>query len=364
MGAAAAVGCATGAERSPRLDRIDALFVDVSATGPGYALGVSRDGELIHAAGYGTANLEHGVAIDARTNFHVASLAKQFTGAAVALSVLDGNLSLDARAADYFPTLRGFADGVTIAHLVYMTSGLPDYFTLPRASDLPWFSAYRFTVQEAITTVLAARRLDYQPGARWSYSNIDYMLLAEIVAKVQGKPFAAFVAERIFAPLGMSASCIDDNAMTPIARSASGYAPRTEEVVRQLASVGIEASGDGPWLKMQRMSPHYGGGGVFTSVADWARWDANWSTRALGGEAFYELMHTRRRFAHDKDNDALGLVFGDYQGAPMIWYEGGDIDASSFMARLPESNLSVWCFSNNPLGGARDRVMRVLGALR
>jgi CubicO group peptidase (beta-lactamase class C family) len=188
-------------------------------------------------------------------------------------------------------------------------------------------------------------------------------LLAEIVARLQGKSFAAFLHERVFSPLGMGSSLVDDDTLTPIARRAVAYAPRSPEVLRDLASVSVAVTTTSPWLRLNRNSPHYGGSGVFTSIADWMRWDANWSRPSIGGDDFVTLMHRRMRFQHDKDNDALGLVFGAREGRTMIWYSGGDLDASSYVARFPDQQATIICLSNNPRGEAETHALAAIDAL-
>ncbi|MXX55464.1 MAG: serine hydrolase, partial [Gemmatimonadetes bacterium] len=79
------------------LARVDAVFADYAGLdGPGCSLGVIRDGRLVHATGYGAANLDHGIANGPATIFRVGSVSKQFTAAAVALLTIRGELDLDA----------------------------------------------------------------------------------------------------------------------------------------------------------------------------------------------------------------------------------------------------------------------------
>jgi CubicO group peptidase (beta-lactamase class C family) len=346
-------------------ETIDRLFaMPEGQITPGYALGIIKEGDLVFAKGYGFANLEDAAPIATGTAFHIASLSKQFTGAAVALSILDGRVTLEDSIARHLPEFASFAADVRIKHLIYMTSGLPEYSSVPRASGLPWFSPFRFTTAEAIATVAAARRTEFAPGTRWAYSNTNYMLLTEIVSRVHGVSFGHFLKERVFAPLGMTASLIDDDGLSLIPQRAIGYAPKTPHIVRDLDSVGISVSeGSSNWLRMNRVSPHYGGSGVFTTIEDWLMWDRNWTSHQLAGPRFTELMHSRMRFDHPKDNDAFGLVFGDYAGRTRIWYSGGDLDASSYVARFPDQRLTVCCLSNNPAGQAEQRVTSILNTL-
>jgi len=347
----------------PVAAKVDATFSDVQAVSPGYAIGIMKNGRLIYAKGYGLANLEDRVANTPDTVFHLASLSKQFTASAVALLILDHKLSLDDPVSQYVPEAAKYGPALRIKHLVYMTSGLHEYSDVPRPGALPWYSAYYFTRNDAIDASLKQATLEYPPGTKWTYSNINYMLLTRIVEKASSRTFATFMHDRVFAPLAMSASLIDDDATLVIPHRAFGYAPRSEKVLGQLRQVGIQADDGTGYVRLDRNSPHFGGSGVFTSINDLAKWDANWYSQRLAGPAFTALMNSRIKFQHDKDNDAFGLVFGNYDGRETIWYAGDDIDASTYMIRFPKQQLTVVCLSNNPLGDAEGRAMKIVGLL-
>lgn len=359
-GLATAQPALTDAERG----RIDAIFKPHDHDSPGYAVGVVKNGVLVFARGYGRAELDNNIPIGPHTAFHLASLSKQFTAAAVALLVLDGKLSLDTPVAQFFPQAQKFGPALQVKHLIYFTSGLPDYTTQERPNHDPWFAFHYFTIDDAIAASLAAPALKFAPGTRWDYSNINYMLLARIVEQISGMPLSAFLQQRVFKPLGMSDSLLDDDATAPIPRRATGYADRANEQVRQqLKSVGVDVRPGTGWLRLPRVSPHYGGSGVFSSIEDLAKWDHNFDQPQLQGPAFTALMLRREKFEHDKSNDAFGLVHGEHHGRPMIWFSGGDLDSSTYMARLPDDHLTVICLSNNPLGDAQGKAQQVLEIL-
>jgi CubicO group peptidase (beta-lactamase class C family) len=343
---------------------IDAVFADFNRPDtPGYAIGVVDHGELVFAKGYGQANLDDGIPITPKTVFHLASLSKQFTGAALALMILDGRVSLDDPVSKYIPEAKKFGPGLLVKHLVYMTSGIPDYGTLPRKSGDPWFSAFYFTRDEAIATSLSAPSLLWAPGSKWSYSNVNYMLLTRIVEQVSGRPFGEVLQTRVFDPLGMSSTHLDDDTTVVVPHRAIGYAPRSPEIVTAAAKVGVVLRSGPGYARMMRNSPHFGGSGVFTSLEDLAKWDANWTNPKVGGPAFTALMQSRMKFQHDKDNDAFGLVFGERAGRTMIWYSGEDLDASTYMARFPASGVTVFCLSNMLTGDCEGRAGKVIDAL-
>jgi CubicO group peptidase (beta-lactamase class C family) len=84
--------------------KIDEIFADYDSTRtPGCAVALIRDGEIAYKQGYGMANLDHDVPISSSSVFHVASVSKQFTAAAIVLLVLDGKLSLDDDIHEYLP---------------------------------------------------------------------------------------------------------------------------------------------------------------------------------------------------------------------------------------------------------------------
>jgi CubicO group peptidase (beta-lactamase class C family) len=361
LGAAAAAGAlhAQPAQAGPALPpavarAVDGLFAPWAGdTTPGYAVAVLRDGRPVYARGFGLANLDELAPITPATAFNVASLSKQFTAACLALVILDGKVRLDDTAAAYVPALAKYhrAGGapILVKHLVYMTSGLPDYYTVPRRNGRTWSPYDQFTVDDAIEASLAADTLKFRPGARWDYSNVNYMLLTKVVEKASGLPFADFADRRLFRPLGMTHTQVNADFTAVVPHRALGYNPRTPAAVAQARKEGWyvrDGAGRYAWATNPRTSPHYGGSGVITTLEDLARWDENFYSKRFGGPAFFDLMHRRERFGHPKDNDAFGLVHGRYKGLNTVWYAGGDLGFSSYMLRFPDQRTTVFVLSN------------------
>ena len=351
---------------SSDLDRnIDAIFASFARNdSPGYVLGLIKDGKLVFAKGYGEANLDDHIPLNPQSAFHLASVSKQFTAAAIALLILDGKLSLEDSVSKYIPETNKYGDGLRIKHLIYMTSGLHEYLTVGRQSGQPWMGFYYFTRDEAVSAALKPNTLEFAPGTRWAYSNTNYMILTKIVEQVSGLTFSTFMRERIFQPLEMQHSDINDDVTLVVPNRATGYAPRSDpRVVKELADVGVSIRPGSGWVRLVRTSPHFGGSGVFSTLQDLAKWDANWYTHQLGGPAFTDLMNKRTRFQHDKDNDAFGLVDRTLYGKQMLDYSGGDTDTSTYMARFPAEHFTIICLSNMPLGDAEGKSHEVLELL-
>jgi len=164
--------------------------------------------------------------------------------------------------------------------------------------------------------------------------------------------------------LGMMHTEINDDSTEVIPHRATGYAARRDpRVTKELAAVGIRIKpGDG-WVRLVRVSPHFGGSGVFTSLNDLLLWDQNWYSGSLKGMEFTDLMNRRQKFQHDKDNDAFGLVWRTRYGRPMLDYSGGDTDTSTYMSRFPDQHLTVICLSNMPLGDAEGKAGTLMDVL-
>jgi CubicO group peptidase (beta-lactamase class C family) len=353
---------------SPWLDAVQESAIDrlfsLPSGSPGYAVALIKDGEFVFAKGYGLANLDDNIPITPETSFHLASLSKQFTAAAVTLLILDHKVALSDPVAKYLPEVSKYGKGLCIEHLVYMTSGLHEYTDEPRENRAPWMTFYYFTREEAIAAALKPDQLEFTPGTKWAYRNINYMLLTKIVEVVSHEPFAAFMQGRVFGPLGMSHSEINDDSTEIIPHRATGYALRSDpRLVKELAQVGVTIKPGAGWVRLVRVAPHFGGSGVFTTLDDLLSWDRNWYTGTLAGTQFTELMDKRMKFEHDKNDDALGLVWRSSYGYTMLDYSGGDTDTSTYMARFPEEHFTIICLSNMPLGDAEGRAHAVLDLL-
>lgn len=85
-----------------------------------------------------------------------------------------------------------------------------------------WNPYFYFTIDTAIQASLRKKTLEYKPGAQWSYSNINYMLLTKIIEKISGEAFSEFAKEHLFEPLGMKHTIVNDDITEIIKNRAVG----------------------------------------------------------------------------------------------------------------------------------------------
>ena len=177
--------------------RIDTVFQAWNNTsGPGASVSIIEEGRPILEKGYGLANLEDDVSIRPDTIFHVASVSKQFTAMALVLLEQEGRLSIDDDVHKYLPELSDYGYTIKIRNLLQHTSGIRDQWqTLALAG---WSLEDVITQDQILRMLFRQKELNFPPGSKHLYSNGGYTLAAEIVARVSGKPFPLFCAERIF----------------------------------------------------------------------------------------------------------------------------------------------------------------------
>jgi CubicO group peptidase (beta-lactamase class C family) len=331
----------------PTNDKVDSIFERYIKPGsPGCALAVMKDGELVYQQGYGLANLEHNVPILPSTVFNIGSMAKQFTAFAIALLEDEGKLSYDDDIRKYLPEMHDFDQTITIRHLIHHTSGLRGSF--PELLALAeWRDTDATTTQDVYWLLKAQRELNFRPGDEFLYVNSNYVLLALICERVSGQSFATFCQERIFGPLGMTRSVINDSSVKVIPGRALGYYDDEQ----------------GNWFNAPLTDSVVGPTNVYTTVEDLARWDENFYTGRVGGRAVIERMEQPGRLNDGTELDyAFGLMVGpahQHRGWQVVEHGGGQGGCGSWMVRFPELYLSVVVLFNHFLWEMQDYAFKV-----
>jgi len=294
---------------------------------PGAAVIVARGGEVVFRKGYGLASVELGVAIEPSMVFRIGSMTKQFTAIAVMLLVEEGKVGLDDPLAVYLADYPDHGGRVTIRHLLTHTSGIPEVTEI---------EAWEKRIRDALTPdeVIAFFRdkpLDFEPGEKWQYSNSNYLLLGRVIEEAAGMPWSQFVAGRIFQPLGLERTGVDDD-KTVVPGHVYGYQRLEGRVV-----IAPVISMSHPWAA----------GAMFSCVDDLAKWDAALYTDALIGESSRALCFTPAVLNNGEATKyGFGWVIEPFKGRGMIWHNGRINGYLSHALRLPEERLYVAVLCN------------------
>jgi len=218
--------------------------------GPGLAVWVELEDEVIYKNWGGLANREQRIPIDGDTVFELASAAKPITAAAVMQLADNGILSTDDSVLKWLPELPAEWVDITVGHLLAQRAGVPDYMRQINASTLMELDG--LTNDKLLQRWRTDPRLNFQPGNYAQYSNSNYVLLAEIIAKACGTSFGQCLRQRMFGPLGMSRSRVESDTQEQRETLALNYAvtKRTK---------GIQLRTEGPT-------------GIYSSLSDMALW--------------------------------------------------------------------------------------------
>ena len=335
--------------QAPPPDRaasVDEIFKEFSAPGsPGCTVAVYQDGKTVLSRAYGMANLDHDVRLTPSSIFHVASVSKQFTAAAILLLAQDGKLTLDDDIRKHVPELPDFGTKITVRHLIHHTSGLRDQWSLLGFAG--WrYSRDLITDDDVLAVLTRQRELNFTPGERHLYSNSGYTLLAVIASRVSGTSFRAFTDQRIFKPLGMTNTHFRDDFAEIVKHQAYGYT--RQGGVFKLSVTNFDTAGATSLL---------------TTAEDLAKWDANFQNPLVGGAALVAAMETRGRLNDGRDIDyASGVVHGTHRGLKTISHGGADAGYRSALNRYPDQRFGVATLCNlaqtNP-GRLAQRVAEV-----
>ena len=307
-------------------DRVDRIFEAYNKPGtPGCSVGVVRDGQFLLKRGYGFANLEHAIPLSSTSVFDIGSTSKQFVALAALMLEEEGKLQLDDDIRKYFPEIPAYGQPVTIRQMLQHTSGLRDYLGL---FQLAGRSPDDFYTDDDVVAMLARQKsLNFQPGSDWLYSNSGYFLISQLVKRTADKSLRQYAESKIFAPLGMKNTHFHDDHTMIVPNRATGYSPSRAGFRINMSTLDM-----------------VGDGGVYTTVEDLAKWDANFYSRAAGGRLIGALQAPgpKRGAGHY----ALGLFLGEYRGARTVRHGGSWAGFRAELLRFPEYKFSVICLCN------------------
>lgn len=286
----------------------------------GYVL-IARDGKIVFGKGYGMANFEEDVPVTAQTKFRIASITKSFTAAAVMMLQERGKLNLQDSVCKYLSDCPDVWKPVTVRGLLNHTSGIPDYAAAP---DFMRTIARRVTPGELVAS-FKNKPLHSVPGETFAYSNSNYILLGQIIEKVSGQPFAAFIQENIFAPLNMKNSGYDDNSIL-LKRRANGYIRDPDRIVN---------------ARYMDMSNAYAAGGLYSTAEDMLVWN-----QALDAEKLVSKKSLAEIFTPGKGGFGYGWFISRDANRLVISQGGLNSGFASAIYRYPEERACVVLLNN------------------
>lgn len=309
-----------GDERPARTDRV---FSEYTAPGsPGCAVGVLENGAARWRKGYGLADVEHRVPLVPESRFYLASVSKQFTAMAAIVAAREGKLSLDDPLSKHVPEMPAYAARIPLRRLLDHTAGLRDYLTL---WDLKGWSN-NSALQPGATLALIARQqaVDFEPGTDFSYSNTGYFLMSVILERATGRKLGDYLEEKVFRPLGMTATRVQHDHTVPVPHRAHGYSRG------RVLDVNFDVTGSG---------------GVYSNVDDLLKW----ARHLLETAPVLAALSTPGKLRDGRETPtgyALGLRRTRLGEALEISHGGSAPGYRTYFALYPERRLAVVVLCN------------------
>lgn len=320
----------------PSPDSIDRVVVGVMREKhiPGLSLAVVRKGHADKVQSYGWADLESCVPSANTTLYGIGSVSKQFTAAGVLLLARSGAISLGDPITKYLREGKGVWDGITIRHLLTHTSGIKDYTNDDNKYDAMQLDRTANPLTADLVRQIATVPLNFRPGDDWAYSNTGYLLLGALIERVTGRSFPAYMHERVFQPIGMTATRF--------------YSPR-ELIAKRGTPYHVDADGlatHGPYIADQ--FSRWGDMGILSTGPDMARWIVAMDSVALLTPHEWQQMRTPVRL---NDGSAYPYGFGmdlSEIGRQSVLSHSGDfrVGYSAYLLRIPARGVSIAVLSN------------------
>jgi len=342
---AEAVQATMAAMTTPPGARIDRLLETLPRAypGPGGAVAVLRDGEILARYAWGWANAERRIPFTPQTLFRMCSVTKQFTCALVLDAFPDPSV-LDADVRARLPLLEGVAPGAL--HLCHNQSGLRDYWAVAMLHGAPAESA--FGDNEAARVIAGTRTLQFAPGTRYSYVNQNFRILSDILQERTGRSFADLLRTRIFEPAGMGRAILaaDTRAMPD---GTEGYE-------------GTQASG---FRAAENRILWTGDAGLGACLDDMIAWERHINATRDDADGLYRRLSAPVGFEGGAPAAyGFGLGRATELGRPVTGHGGALRGWRSHRMYVPSERVSVVVMFNHlsdAYGAAVDLLAAVLG---
>lgn len=308
---------------------------------PGIALYVESNGQLIYRKGFGLLDTESNLYINAKTNFRLASVSKQFTAMCILLLEKDEKLSLDDPISKFFPDLpKQIGSKILLRQLITHTSGIIDY------EEIMDTSKQTQLLDKDVLDLLKTQQTTYfEPGSNFRYSNSAYALLALVIERISGISFPKFMKERIFSPLGMKNSMVYEKGVR-IPNRSIGYArDKDNKLYRNDQSSTSAVKGDG---------------GVYCSLNDYKKW-----THALWKNTLIDMPSAISRIKipiKEVSSSYYGPGWFYFDKGYQAWFHSGSTSGfSTFSINIPKKRTSIVYFSN--IAGNSETFKKILKVL-
>lgn len=327
--------------------KLDELFKPWNRSDvPGFVVGVAHKGKIIYRRGFGLASIEHAKANTPATRMRIGSTTKHFCAFGIMLLAEDGKLDIRQPVRTYLPELTNVAGDPTLLQLMHHTGGLRDpqfaafflhrglYGHMPAGGSLQLMK--RFTER------------NFAPGERMAYSNAGYTLLTLVIERISGMRWEDFMAQRVFAPMGMHETTLLRSDM---------------DIVPNMATLHMMQP-DGNWRRgIYPTDECLGSGGMISTLDNMLVWAAHLRgpQKKVGSDVTWAKMIERQTYRSGMQAGyCLGLARDIYRGLDTIHHAGATFGSQCQMLVVPKHELDIVIMANRMDVGAPALALKVI----
>ncbi|ASK29663.1 hypothetical protein CEY12_05895 [Chryseobacterium sp. T16E-39] len=321
---------AQSADRVQQFHKVDSLLNHYyQKSNPGIALAIIEKGKTIYMNQKGISNMEYKIPITDSTAFHIASVSKQFTAFLAVSLEKEGKLSLDDDIRKYLPELKGLPYKIKLRQLANHTHGLPNLYELAQLRGIE--PGDKMTHKEVVDMLLHIKQVNFKPGEKYEYNNTGFVLLAEIIERVCGKPFQEVLKDKVFIPLKMNNSLAVNTPSLIVKNKAYSY--RLNKGKYDNYAFNIMANGSS---------------GVSTTIKDLSKWVIHHQYPSpRDKEILDEMQQPTLLNSGEVIPYGLGLESKNYKGLGIVFHGGGDAGYRSYILNVPKYKFSIVILGNN-----------------
>jgi CubicO group peptidase (beta-lactamase class C family) len=323
---------------------------------PGIAVGIVKDGKLIHAKGYGVRSIKGAAKVDEHTLFGIASNSKAFTSAALGMLVDEHKITWDTKVNDVIPDFKMYESYVTqemtVRDLLTHRSGLG----LGAGDLMIWPDSSSVTKSQLIHNLRYLKPVS-SFRAQYDYDNLMFIVAGDIITRVSGMPYEDFIESRIMKPLGMTETADSWYRLKNKSNIIDGHAP----VGDKLFTVGLSFSEVGN-----------AAGGIYSNIADMSKWVIAQINEGKYGSNLQDSLFSKK--AHQEmwtpqtilrstspynthfSTYGLGWFLSDVNGYFQATHTGGLAGIVTQVTILPELKLGIIVLTNQQSGAAFNAI--------
>ncbi|MFK7748854.1 MAG: serine hydrolase domain-containing protein [Kordia sp.] len=350
------ISCADKATNDNLESQLNILFEEeFSQDEPGGSILVKKGDKIAYLKSYGLADLTTKEKITENTIFNTGSISKTFVANGILILNERDSLSLDDNLYKHFNDFKNktLAEKVTIKHMLSHTSGLPD---LRNAWDKENFDFYLTAKdKENFDPLKQADSLNFEPGAKFEYSNPSYNGLALIIEQLTNEPWQRFIENNIFKPSGMQHSKITNGSYPE-----SGVAHAYDNYYEKGDSIYYGAYYEYDYGEFTTFAAA-GNGGIWASVLDLAKYEESIQNNVFLSK---EMTNESRTVFHPKgwsETTAPYIGYGWFTGEhtlfevqsdfniDFIYHTGSQGGFRAFFVKIPEKDILLVGLFNRPL---------------